>query len=590
MGTQAAHSHPDADERLIRALLWLGWLIPFASAAAFIAIYGVDVPYVDQWGLAWLFTAAADGHGLWLQLRSCINEHPVLFPKLVWLATAFTTKWNTRADMAVNLAVLLVTFIAIERIQTRETWQRVDWTAALATLAVSLLMFSFVNYDTLLFGACLPYIAVDACAVLAIYALVAARDCPILGLAIAWTLCAIASFSSLQGMLAWLVITPCVIASMKSRRSAATAIGATMLLAAAACVLFVLAFVRAAPPTDHFFWCRNPIQALLFFLAVVGAPLAQTPWTEPGPVAILLGFILIASFSAALWMYFVSEQWSKAAPWISIGMFGLGFAAMVALGRSEFGVASGSTSSRYMSSTSLVTIANVGLWRQLLRSTAKAKLKFAAIATAIGAFSVVGSFASLPIARKLWQERTRSGAYLEVIRYIDPATDRNIESVLSPLCPLVEFVPVIRPSMELAAQLGFRKLARHVPFIQNRSATYGWIDTSAGEAPHAIRPGDFVYISGWATIPGENRLPKFVGITANDARLLISAAWVGTVPRPDVAAVLKDSRYAKSGWGVQIPAKFLPAGESTLKAWAYDDQTQEFVQLSGDKRVVRSAD
>ncbi|HYA34570.1 MAG TPA: hypothetical protein VEF03_03070 [Candidatus Binataceae bacterium] len=577
------------NHQLVGALRWILWLIPFGSAAVFIARYGVDVPYVDQWGLPWLFAAAADGHGLGLQLRTCINEHPVLFPKLVWLATAFATKWNTRADMAVNLAVLLVTFIAIERIVARETSRRFDWIATLAVLVIGVVMFSLVDYDGLLFGACLPYLAVDACVVFAIWSLLAFSSSPFLSLAIAWSFCIIASYSSLQGMLSWLVMVPCVVASIEDRRFALRVAAATLLVGVVVGGVYLIAFIRSAPPTDHSFSLHHPIQAILFFVALIGAPLAQTPWMSLTSASVLIGLILVARFSAELVLSVISGRWREAAPWISIGTLGLGFAAMISLGRSEWGLESAATSSRYMSTTSLIAIAVIGMWRRQWYEAARRRVTFAMFAGGIAALSIVGSITSIPIARGIARERRRAAAYLELVRYIDPATDRSRESPLEPLEPLVEYIPLIRPSVELAAQLGFRKVAMHVPFIENPPANYGWVDRANPDGPQVVRPGDYVYVSGWAIIPTENRMPKFVVITTNDARLFISAAWLGTVPRADVAAALENKRFKKSGWGVLIPAKFLPPGESTLHAWAYDDHAQELVRLEGGKRVIRSS-
>jgi hypothetical protein len=106
-----------------------------------------------------------------------------------------------------------------------------------------------------------------------------------------------------------------------------------------------------------------------------------------------------------------------------------------------------------------------------------------------------------------------------------------------------------------------------------------------------MRIGDAIRVSGWAVIPGRERLPKFVLISVDDARVFIMAAWIGTVERPDAARMTGMPQALKSGWSVSIPAAFLPAGESTLKAWVYDAEQQEFVRLNsldGDSRVYKA--
>jgi hypothetical protein len=114
------------------------------------------------------------------------------------------------------------------------------------------------------------------------------------------------------------------------------------------------------------------------------------------------------------------------------------------------------------------------------------------------------------------------------------------------------------------------------------------MDPLEGEdKPRVAHPGDWVYCSGWAVIPGEDRLPKFVLFSVNGEERFVYAARLGSVGRPDIAARFRNPSLVKAGWGDLIPAKLLPAGISRLTAWAYDDQREEFVRLRGGQLILK---
>ena len=78
-------------------------VIPMAHVAGIIGVYGVDVPYWDQWRLVPLLAALDDGTMRVSDLWAIHNEHRVLFPRLVMLGLAQLSGWNTRWEMAASL-------------------------------------------------------------------------------------------------------------------------------------------------------------------------------------------------------------------------------------------------------------------------------------------------------------------------------------------------------------------------------------------------------------------------------------------------------------------------------------------------------
>ena len=241
-----------------------------------------------------------------------------------------------------------------------------------------------------------------------------------------------------------------------------------------------------------------------------------------------------------------------------------------------------------MGASALVAVATLELCRQVM---VKRRAIFIAIAGAIAALSVAGSIASIPVARALKRERTRASACLEVERYIDPATDKYEQSCLFPLFPLVPFTGRIRGGAEKLDALGFRKIVRHVAFIENPTKPYGTFELSTKDGePPTVRDGEAVEARGWASVPGGDRPARIVLVSVGDARVFITAAWVKAHARRDRTQARQPDQVAQPEWSVSIPAVFLPAGESVLKAWVYDSEEQEFVRLGdlkGENRVYK---
>ena len=419
----------------------LAWLIPFAGAVWFVARYSVNVPYMDQWGLPSLFAAAAAGRPVLPGLLDCNNEHPILFPKLIFLALAFATGWNTRVEMAVTLLSALAMFSAIARLAAAEERDGVERTTAISLFVASLLVFSFVHYDDWLWGWQLTFVLANSCAVLAVYLISNSIRHPVRGQILAWICCVVASFSALYGLFSWLAIIPVQLSPRSNKRGAGAALGSVLLLSTAIAVYFLALKRPFLYSVDRFFWRKHPVAALEFLCALVGAPLAHGNPIAPATLAPLLGFALIALFAVCAVSLMRANQFASAVPWIAIGSFGLGFAAMNALGRCAWGVGLAASQSRYMGASVLVAVATLELCRRVM---VKRRAIFIAFAGVIAALSLAGSIPSIPVARALKRERTRASAYLEVERYIDPATDKYEQSCLFPLLPVVPFTRGIR--------------------------------------------------------------------------------------------------------------------------------------------------
>jgi hypothetical protein len=561
---------------------WAVYLTPLGVALAFVLRLGSEAPIVDQWSLVWMFNAAARHWGASFFLHSLLertNEHPLLFPKLIWMALALTTKWNLRVELIATLLVMLAVFILCASLSFREP-SRAGWPVMVSLAVTSLLLFSLVHADTYLSGFQLSFALVNASVTFAIWLLAVWRARPLSRLIAAWLCCVVASFSSLHGMLAWVVILPCLATIFENQRDRVKAVFATGLLAVVTLGGYALAFTGSDPHLDQSFWYKHPIVTAEYFLSVLASPLtARYVAAVPG-LSNAAGALAVSIFFSGAYFAVRAAGWRPAAPWISLGLFGLGFSAMATFGRASWGPNGAAALNRYTIVAVFVILAGVHLWRQA-SSSRVTRLVFLGMAVLVGAATVHASIGSIPGAIELARTRKLAEVCLELIDYIDSRTDNHFESCLYPLIGIKEFVSVVRTAQEELGSIGWRKIAEHVRFIDQPAQTYGYIDQARSAEGADIRAPGWIVSSGWAVIPGEDRLPKAVLFSTGSLRQFIYETQVGTIPRPDVAAFLHRDSATLSGWNVRIPVEFLPPGTTELQAWAFDDKKNEFVRLRG---------
>src|SRR6266516_2863532 len=115
-------------------------LIPAAAAFLYVGVYGVNAPVEDQWETVRLLLADSAGRLSFTDLVAQHNEHRILFPRLVMLALAKTTRYDTVAEMWVTECALLLA-LAVLVLALRRTFARGPLLILLPVVAF--LVFSF---------------------------------------------------------------------------------------------------------------------------------------------------------------------------------------------------------------------------------------------------------------------------------------------------------------------------------------------------------------------------------------------------------------------------------------------------------------
>src|SRR6266849_4732320 len=512
---------------------------PFAVLVWFVVHFGVNVPIADDWPFAYFFHAIRFKTATFDDFFALANEHRLFFPKLIWTPLAFATHWNLKAELVLDLVLALIIFAVFYRIALRQAQFTGGSLLNAANFATSLFLFSLVQYETWLLGVMGAVLLVHALLALAIAVCFLERLHPWWRFVLAAVFCFVASFSMLQGLASWLAMVPCIFRLQRGERKFRKLYIWLLLFAASfALYSYHFKFTAWAGDTSSDF-LGHPLRSAGFFLALLGAPFSWSDAAIPASTACLLGGIILLSFLGCLLMLRGYARNDVIAPWLSVGLFGLLYAAMVTVGRGSFGLGVALSLSRYISGTIFVLIAAVQLGRvACARRGAQAYLFFVGALCALVTFS---SIRAVSIGRQLKDERSHAKLFLELIRYIDPATDRFKEGCLFPLFGPEGYTGWIRMPAESLNELDFFHLASGITFAAPASPDSGSFDSmdGSGDVLH-LRRKDEVTVSGWALRPATRGTAKVVLISYGDQKTFIAATVVTGGGRGSPAASQRD--------------------------------------------------
>lgn len=346
-----------------------GWgRAAFCGAAAFACLpawlilrFGVDVPYSDQWNIAHFFEESARGTLTLADLYAQQNEYRQLFPHMLFVALGRLTGWDVRYEMFASL--LLACFVAwgVWRLGAR-TFPDAP-RRGLLLLPACALNFSAMQYDNWLFGVQVVYFAPIACVVAGLLVADWGRVGTAAAVASCACLSAVSTFSSANGLVAWLVLPPALLAARAGARANALRWLPLWCAGLALCALgYVNDYSHPGAHPELSDAVRRPLDALLYFVAYLGGPLAAGGW--PLLVALPVGAGALALYAAAC-AYLSGRRGDgalvrRAAPWLALGAYSLVTGALVTVGRVGFGVAH-ATTTRYVGFSLYLLVALVYL-------------------------------------------------------------------------------------------------------------------------------------------------------------------------------------------------------------------------------------
>jgi hypothetical protein len=186
--------------RVIKLVNWLLIFVPAVLGFLYVRAFGVNVVFSDAWSVARLFGRWSSGTLRLADLYVPHNEHRMFFPKGVELLLGMLTKYNNVAEMYLIEICLLVTLIILLLVLRENTK---PW--LILFVPVSLLIFSFRQYENMLFGFQINFAFTQTFGVLTLFLLhvFAATRYKKVPFAAALGSATVASFSTAQGLFVW---------------------------------------------------------------------------------------------------------------------------------------------------------------------------------------------------------------------------------------------------------------------------------------------------------------------------------------------------------------------------------------------------
>src|SRR5829696_8704963 len=185
---------------VVAGVSWLLVLIPAALPYLYVRAFGVNVVFADAWDMVLVFHKFFSGRLTFADLYAQHNEHRMFFPKGAELLLGMLTRYNNVAEMYLIVSCFVVTAAVLLLAFRREIGLPLIF-----FVPVALLIFSFRQYENMLFGFQINFAFTQTIGVLALYLLYAAssNDTKRLAFVAALGSATVASFSTAQGLLVW---------------------------------------------------------------------------------------------------------------------------------------------------------------------------------------------------------------------------------------------------------------------------------------------------------------------------------------------------------------------------------------------------
>jgi hypothetical protein len=361
--------------------------LPLPILIWLVSRYAIPVPWADEFNLVPLIHEM-NAHTLtFADLMAQHNEHRPFFPQGLMLAMAAISHWNISWEIAANVVLALLSLALLVRLvwQTFPDRALLRWTLA---VAFSWIILSPSQYENWLWGWEIEWFLAVLGVLVTATALSGPGPVSKSRLGIAAVAAAVADYSLASGVLAWvggLIILFC----RGERRALKWTWTAIAVLIAAP---YYYHYHSSTPSHGSLAFTVEHLGAFLrYFFVYLGDPLSTSPrGLLPGLVAGLAGVCLALAFVGSC--CYIGLRYRAAlgrlAPWLAVGTFAAGSAALTGVGRLELGTAE-ALSSRYVSVSLLFLLATIVVTLIALEDLAPQRPRLFGVATAVSA-SLIG--------------------------------------------------------------------------------------------------------------------------------------------------------------------------------------------------------
>src|SRR5215212_6466049 len=316
---------------VVAGVSWLLVLIPAALPYLYVRAFGVNVVFADAWDMVLVFRKFFSGRLTFADLYAQHNEHRMLFPKAAELLLGLLTRYNNVAEMYVVVSCFLITAAVL-----LVAFRREIRLPLIFFVPVALLIFSFRQYENMLFGFQINFAFTQTFGVLALYLLYSSGRGNFGAYAFAAALgsATIASFSTAQGLLVWPAGLLGLLLGSVVRPGKKVLVGLWGIVGVAEWVAY---FVDYKTPRGHLPLLHAVSHigtATEYFLTLLGSALFWQP-DHAFSGGLVIGCLALAMFLATYGRGVLREH----SFWVSLFFYSLFILATITLGRAGmFGV------------------------------------------------------------------------------------------------------------------------------------------------------------------------------------------------------------------------------------------------------------
>lgn len=565
---------PASRGRRLNQLLFLLALTPMAAVAGIIHRYGVNVPFGDEWSVLTLIEKCTQHQLSFADLYQEHNGHRILLPRLFFLCLAQLTHGNMRAEMFCSLFVCVLTsagfYLLLRRTVSGSTTQLL-----LLWALINLFLFSPIQAENWLWGFQLQIFLSNLCLVGAVVSITS--DASVL-----WRLAGAAVFA-IAGTLSFgngLLIWPLVFFLLVCRKEKPLFLAVWAGLAALAALAYLPGYQGHEPVRPATGWLEYP----LYFAGFLGAPLARIPNSHPLILPVTIGSLMVATYLGLGYYSFRRRDVVRnAAPWLALGAYAIGSAALAARARIHLGPLH-ALDSRYTTVSVFLTLSLIGLAAALFseawKSTSWPAPGKVALATALISLLTL-YLINLPYEfNYLWLHhgfRTRGKAALEFSKVV------NLTGMLRSTLLLTEEPETSGRYLELLDRLQFSNPPRRETAVlkdgdqpKHTPEEHGVFEDLKFKSANSLGA------SGWASISGDDWLTACVVLAYRRGEEWVAFALSDAAQRrPDLVAKYKKQSYVNRGWQSTFSRSVLPPGSQEISAWALDVDRGETYRLPG---------
>jgi hypothetical protein len=334
-------------------------IIPTLLLGLLIWKYSVNVPYWDQWDAPGnLFIAVSQNKITWEEWIKQHNESRTLFPKLIFLALANLTNWNTRYEMLITF--LLACFVSYNIYCLSKITFGDQTKHYVSFILANLLIFSPIQYENWLWGF-QGVTFVTTAAITTSLVVIFSKTSWLIKLIASSVLSAIATFSFANGVVCWIIIFPALfLKSIQDRFPQKRVIYFWLITTSITWTVYLYDYHRSddLPGVTQIF--TRPILAISYYSALLGSSI----FSEDLLASQITGLIAILLFVGLSYYLLVINKNIQiielACPWLLIGLYVFFSAGLTTIGRMSMGIEY-SLSSRYITFTTYLIVALIYL-------------------------------------------------------------------------------------------------------------------------------------------------------------------------------------------------------------------------------------